>query len=241
MSYGGYQDQGNPYGAPYNSASNTEAGYGRAQEQHELQNYQPGQYESYGQQQQPQQSYTEPAASGGYGGYNAPAASGANNFFDRRTQVGGQIEELDREIQEISNKQRQALDSTNPEREQREIQEQIQRFRLTAQEIRSQLQTLMNEAGEDQTKSQHVKALMTSFRSRHAQLQSLESSYNQQVRTQMARQYQIVNPNVTEEEARNAVQDQSFAQGGIFQQAVRISLENIMEGSLTSPALLAPG
>ncbi|KAH8911837.1 t-SNARE [Coniochaeta sp. PMI_546] len=226
MSYGGYQDQGNPYGTPYTSSPNTEAGYGRGQEQHELQNYQPGQYESYGQ----QQSQNAPPASGGYGDYSTPAAQdgygGGGNFFDRRTQVSGQIDELDREIEDISDKQGQALQSTNPEREQQQIQEMIQRFRLTASGIRSQIQSLKNEAGADQAKLQHVNLLMNNFRSRYDRLLQLESNYNQQVRTQMARQYQIVNPNATPEEARDAVADQSFQDGGIFQQALRTERTN---------------
>ncbi|KAJ9141614.1 t-SNARE [Coniochaeta hoffmannii] len=229
MSYGGYQDQGNPYGNPYTSASNTEAGYGRGQqgqqEQHELQTYQPGQYESYGQ----QQSYNNaPAASGAYGDYSSPAPAGqdgygggGNDFYNKREQIGRQIEELDREIEQISNKQEQALQSTNPESEQQQIQLMIQRFRMTAQGIRSQLQSLKNEAGADKAKQNHIDLLMRNFRSRHERLLQLESNYNQQVRAQMARQYRVVNPDATEEEARNAVADQSFEQGGIFQQALR--------------------
>lgn len=224
MSYGGYQDQGNPYGNPYTSASNAGTGYGHGQEQHELQTYQPGQYESYGQ--QPGQN--APATSGAYGDYSAPATNsgygGGGNFFEMRTQVGAQVEALDREIEDISDKQGQALQSTNPEREQQQIQEMLQRFRLTASNVRSQIQSLKNEAGADQSKQQHVNLLMNEFKSRYDRLLQLESSYNQQVRSQMARQYQIVNPNATEAEAFEAVADQSFEQGGIFQQAVISSL-----------------
>ncbi|OIW23621.1 t-SNARE [Coniochaeta ligniaria NRRL 30616] len=224
MSYGGYQDQGNPYGTPYNSASNTEAGYGRGQEQHELQNYQPGQYESYGQ----QQSHNAPAASGGYGDYSTPAASNgaANSFFGRRDYINEQIRELDGELVGISEKQDNALGSTTPEREQQQIQEMIQRFKMTASGIRSQIQSLKNEAGADKAQEQHVDLLMKNFKSKYDRLLQLESSYNQKVRTQMARQYQIVNPDASLEEALGAVQDQSFQDGGVFAQAIRSERTN---------------
>jgi syntaxin 1B/2/3 len=230
MSYGGYQDQGNPYGTPYNAASNTEAGYGRGQqEQHELQTYQPGQYESYGQQ---QPSNNAPAASGQYGDYSAPAPApavhdgyrgGGNDFFSKRERIGREIEQLDRDIGDISKRQEQALRSTNPEREQQQIQEMIQRFRMTAQDLRSQLQALTNEAGADKGKQTHVNSLKDSLKSRMRGMMELETSYNQQVREQMARQFLIVNPDATPEQARDAVADQSFNEGGIFQQAVRIT------------------
>ncbi|KAB5525730.1 t-SNARE [Coniochaeta sp. 2T2.1] len=230
MSYGGYKDQGNPYGnpSPYNSASNTEAGYGQGgQEQHELQTYQPGQYESYGQQQQPQSYNNAPASNTQYGDFSAPsAAAEPQSFFQRRTDVGRRIEELDREIGEIRSLQHAALGSTNPDREQAQVEEQVQRFRLTAQDVRAQIQALKNEAGADQTKVQHVNLLMKDFRSRYDTLLQLESNFNRSLRGQMERQYRAVNPDASEEEIQAVVQGRTAADGGIFQQALLNSRTN---------------
>lgn len=228
MSYGGYQDQGNPYGNPYTSASNTEAGHGRGrqEEQHELQTYQPGRYESYGQ----QQSYSNaPAASQAYGDYSAPAPAArdgygaGSDFFSNRARIAQQIEQLDHDLNDMSTLQEEARQSMDPTREQQQIRELTQRFRMTAQAIRSELQTLTNEAGTDRGKQSHVNSLKESLKAKVNRMLQAESSYNEHVRREMARQYQIVNPGVSDEEARAAVADQSFESGGIFQQAVCIA------------------
>lgn len=215
MSYGGYQDQGNPYGNPYTSASNTEAGYGRGQEQHELQNYQPGQYESYGQ----QQSYNAPAAQGGYGDYSAPTPSngGANSFFERRAATYQQIQALDGEIAKISDSQNAVLASTDPTRPQQQLDSVVGQFRLTLTHIGDELRELKALASND-TEMKHVTALRDAFKEKTARWQQLDSQYRQQTAAQISRQIRIVNPDATDGEIRSIVE--SGNDEGVFQQAV---------------------
>jgi syntaxin 1B/2/3 len=209
MSYGGYKDQGNPYGNPYTSASNTEAGYGQGQEQHEMQTYtQQGQYG--------EQQYNTLES------YNAPPAD-LQDFLRRRNGVAEQISKLGGETDSISTKQREALRSASPEHLQQEVQEMIQRFRLTASNIRSQIQALNDEATREgnETKVQHVNILFGDFKNKLSALQQAESGYNQDLRQRMMREYRIVHPNAPDEEAMRAVSDQaSYGEGGVFTQAV---------------------
>lgn len=206
------------YGNPYANAPSAEAG------QHEMQNYaQPYAQESnpYAQDgtqnYQQQQSYDAPG--GAYGGYGG--GEQRNDFFSKVTRSKEQIDGLDNEISRIDQKQNQALSSTNPTYDQQEVQELIQAFRMNCSNIRAQLQELKNEAGTNANKNDRVRLLMDAFKEKHRRLFEQEQRYQQGVRAAMERQYQIVNPGATPEEARQAVQDNDFnSQGGLFQQAV---------------------
>jgi len=233
MSYGGYQDQGNPYGNPYTSASNTEAGYGRGQqgqqEQHELQTYQPGQYESYGQ----QQSYNNaPATSGAYGDYSAPApagqdgygapAGGAQSFFQRRQAIYAELEQLDGQIEDISRRQTAVFNNPDPGRAEQQLDSEVQQFRLTLTHIGDELRELKRLAT-NEAELKHVAALRDSFKEKTTRWQQQDSRYRQQQAHQIARQARVVNPDVTDEEIRSIME--SGNEGGVFQQAVSRLLE----------------
>jgi syntaxin 1B/2/3 len=227
MSYGGYQDQGNPYGTPYNSASNTEAGYGRGQqEQHELQTYQPGQYESYGQQ---QSHNNAPAASGRYDDYSTPAppaaqdghgavgGGGAGNFFSRRDAIDKQLEALDKQINDLGTRQGMVFRSADPSRADQQLDGEVQQLRLTLTHIGDELRELKALA-RSPAELRHVAALRDSFKERTTRWQQQDSSYRQQQADQIARQARVVNPDVTEDEIRSILE--SGNEGGVFQQAV---------------------
>jgi syntaxin 1B/2/3 len=227
------------YSNPYANAPGAEAGYGHGREQHEMQNYaQPYAQESnpYAQETTPYSqggnpyaqddtdNYQQPQAHDAPGGANQGYGGGehGNDFFSKLTHARGQIGELDNEIFYIDQKQKEALSSTNPARDQQEVEQMIQTFKMKCSDIRAQLQALKNEAGSDRSKAQHVNTSMGDFKRKYQRLLEQERKYQQDVRTAMERQYLIVNQDATPEEARRAVEETDFnSQGGLFQQAVR--------------------
>lgn len=222
MSYGGYQDQGNPYGNPYTSAPNAETGYGRGQEQHELQTYQPGQYESYGQQQ-----YNAPATSGRYGDFSAPApvpepaptASNGetNRFFQRRSDAYKQIQALDQKIADITGAQNAVLSDMDQTRAQQYLDSLVGDFRLTLTHIGDELREL-KALSRSEPELKHVAALRDSFKEKTTRWQQLDAQYRQRSAAQIGRQARIVNPDVTDDEIRSIMENGN--EEGVFQQAL---------------------
>ncbi|RKU44435.1 hypothetical protein DL546_007360 [Coniochaeta pulveracea] len=239
------------YGNPYASAPNAEAGYGRGQEQHEMQNYaQPYAQESnpYAQETTPysqdgsspyaqagnpyaqdntntngqQQSYGAPA--GGYQAYGGGAQK--NDFYTKVSESRNRIDQLREDLDQMDSKMNKAVVSTEPARDQQEVHQAVERFRLTCASIRAQLQELKNEADADARsgnngKSRQITPLWNAFQEKHRAFLDRERKYRNDISEAMVRQYQIVNQDATPEEARRAVEETDFnRQGGLFQQAL---------------------
>lgn len=189
MSYGGSADQGSSYA----NASNTEAGYSRGQEQHEMQNY-----SQLGQQQSTSDYPRDP-------------------FWDLRSSIGQQVEALDNDIRQIAQKQNQVLNSTNPAQDQQQLDDLVSRFRLSSSNILSQIHELKDLAN-SQDKVKQFNTLRTNFKHKVGGLNELEKGFRESSAMQFGRQYRIANPEASDAEVADALE--SGVNEGIFQQAV---------------------
>jgi syntaxin 1B/2/3 len=124
-----------------------------------------------------------------------------------------------------------ALSSTNPNSQAQHQLDQV--LALTQQNsttIREQIQGLKHDAESTpdsglgnsafQRKKRQVESLTADFKREVQTLLQERQNYDSLCRDQIARQYRIVNPSATDEEARSAA-DRNLQEDGIFQTAVR--------------------
>ncbi|KAJ9156297.1 Syntaxin-like protein psy1 [Pleurostoma richardsiae] len=204
-------NQYNQYsGNPYQDGPSQEGGYGYGnpygEEQHEMQ--------PYGE--QPQQ----PAAAA------APAAHvlTQQDFLARVSHVRNEIRSLTADVQQIAGLHQRALAGSDPAAQQ-QLDALVASTQLKNTSIRDQLRTLQHDAerttdGSAGLKQRQFSALNNDFKKELQGYLQEEQQYKERYRDQIARQYRIVNPDATEEQVREAA-DQDWGNEGIFQTALR--------------------
>lgn len=205
------QYQSNPYSQPYSQAPAAEAGYGYGgnagygQESHEMQ--------PYGQQQQ------APAASAG------ASVMSQQDFLARVSHVRSEIRTMTSDIQSIGQLHQRSL-AEDAGSSSSQLENLVSQTQLRNTSIRDQLRSLERDANRTSDPASHglkkrqFDALSGEFRRELQGFLSEESQFQQRYRDQISRQYRIVNPDASEEEVRQAAQ-QDWGNEGIFQTALR--------------------
>lgn len=171
-----------------------------------------------------QQPYDAPA--GGHPAYGGGEQK--NDFLIKVSQLRSEIEALEGDLGQMQDKMNKASTSTDPARDQQEVHQAVERFRMTCASIRAQLQELKNEADAEARsgnngKSRQITPLWNAFQGKHKDFRNKEKEYRGRITEAMVRQYQIVNQDASLQEAEQAVQETDFnRQGGLFQQAVSL-------------------
>lgn len=212
---------------PYNQGPSAEGGYGGGYgqpEQHEMQSYGQPYGQPYGAQQN--QPYDPPPQLYGQqqSGADAPVLS-QNEFLQRVSSIRQEIQTLTASIREIEILHSRVL------REGSEVQAkldaEVAKSQLTNTSIRGQIQSLKKDTerttpqhGTFALKKRQFESLNNDFKQTIQKFLQEEQQHREEYREQIARQYQIVNPQATEEECRQAA-DVDWGNEGIFQQALR--------------------
>jgi syntaxin 1B/2/3 len=102
----------------------------------------------------------------------------------------------------------------------------VTQTQVKTRQIRDQIKSLELDAlktqdGSKSLKARQAKQLKTEFERALSDYRQEEVSYSQRYRDQIARQYRIVNPEATEEQVNEAV-NQDWGNEGVFQTAVSI-------------------
>jgi syntaxin 1B/2/3 len=148
-----------------------------------------------------------------------------NDFLQQVQNTRTEIRSLASNVQQIANLHQRALASANSNGA---LQQQLDQLIAAAQQknstIRADIQSLkVDTESSDQTtfalKRGQVESLTADFKKEVQRYLSEEQNYKSLCRDQIARQYRIVNPDATEEEARGAA-DQDWRNEGVFQTAV---------------------
>ncbi|KAF2666728.1 t-SNARE [Microthyrium microscopicum] len=148
-------------------------------------------------------------------GYGGPQASGGNDMLEQCTLIDSSIGELDSRLSTFKALQSRILsDRASITELDGASSELMSSYRSLAQRMKKIKSN--PESGSPRNAPQvgrvdrRLKTAMTDF-------QRLESDFRAQMRDQQARQYRIVNPNATEQEVQQAVEDPNAQ---IFQQAL---------------------
>jgi syntaxin 1B/2/3 len=166
-------------------------------------------------------------------GQGGPSALELSDFLARVDNTRIEIRNLAADIQHISNLQQRTLSSTNPNSQ---AQHQLDQVLALAQQksttIREQIQSLKHDTENTpdsgfgnsafRSKKGQVESLTAEFKREVQNLLRERQNYDSLCRDQIARQYRIVNPNATEEEAQSAA-DRNLYEDGIFQTSVCLS------------------
>jgi len=163
-------------------------------------------------------------------GQGAHPALELSDFLARVDSTRIEIRNLAADIQHIANLHQRALSSTSINSQ---AQQQLDQVVALAQQknatIRDQIQTLKLDAESTpdsglgnsafRRKKGQVESLTADFKKEVRNLLQEQQRYDSLCRDQIARQYRIVNPDATEEEAQSAA-DRNLGEDGIFQTAV---------------------
>jgi len=218
MSYTQYQQYG---GNPYDNGPEAEAGAGQGDGQNYLSQSQTGL--------QPQESnYSQPSQYSNTGITAAPAATSTlltqQAFLERVDYAKGEIRSLSSNIQEIASLHQRALSSPDTNSA-AQLETLVTQTQVKTRQIRDQIKSLELDAlktqdGSKSLKARQAKQLKTEFERALSDYRQEEVSYSQRYRDQIARQYRIVNPEATEEQVNEAV-NQDWGNEGVFQTALK--------------------
>lgn len=148
------------------------------------------------------------------------------DFLQRVSLLRDQINTVRRNVDAIKTLHSRMLDGPNNGGPiAAELNAQVNNTRELNQGIRDQLKFLATDAnrtrdGSKNLKEQQVNTLKNNFETELRNYQTAESSYRQNYRDQIARQYRIVNPDASESEVRQAA-EADWGNEGVFQTAVR--------------------
>lgn len=146
-------------------------------------------------------------------------------FLERVDYAKREIRTLTSNIQEIASLHQRELSSPDS-RSSAQLENLVTQTQLKNTQIRDQIKYLELDAvkTQDSTKSmkaRQAKQLKTDFEKTLEEYRSEELGYRQRYREQIARQYRIVNPEATDQEAEEAA-ELDWGSEGVFQTAVSI-------------------
>lgn len=162
-----------------------------------------------------------------YGQAAAPAPSvlSMQDFLQRVEYVRGEIGYLHGDVGQIEALHQRALASTGDGAQvSQQLEQLVASTQLRNTAIRDQIKALNSDRvrttdGSRGAKDRQVDALKAAFEKELDEYRRREQDYSKRYREQIARQYRIVNPDASEEEVRQAT-DEDWGNEGIFQQAV---------------------
>ena len=150
------------------------------------------------------------------------------NVLDECRRINEGTEEIEKSLGRLENAQRRALNDTVTDRSSPAIRE----IDMLNAEIMSQYRTLLDKmkkvkqipgAGND-LNQKHVGLADRKLQNSRQRFMQVESAYQKRMREQTERQYRTVNPQATEEEIRQAVEDPNQQ---VFAQAVRAQCHTV--------------
>ncbi|KAL9088591.1 MAG: hypothetical protein Q9165_006111 [Trypethelium subeluteriae] len=212
--------QSNPYG------SNTGSGYGASN---------PYGHDSYGEQAGYQQGYAQTsdgAAQRPPGG--APTIMSTPDFLTRVKAVNSDIDSLTGQISQIGSVHQRLLSSPESQGSS-QLEHLVSQTQILNTQIKDNIKRLEEDAarsGNNDTKNSQIRTLKNNFKRQLEEYQKEEQVYRQRYQDQIERQYRIVNPEATDEEAKEAAQA-NWGDEGVFQTAVRTTLILTIVHSLT--------
>lgn len=174
--------------------------------------------------------------------YPAPAGGflSQQDFLSRVSRVRAEIRSLTTQVQQISTLHQQALAGSD-DSVQRRLDDQVAATQQQTNAIRDQIHQLKKDVEDTPAnhpsgpmKKKQWETLNADFKRETQGYLQEEQDYSQRYRDQIARQYRIVNPDATEQEVRDAA-NQDWGNEGVFQTAVRTCL--LM--SRSSPAVIS--
>jgi syntaxin 1B/2/3 len=154
------------------------------------------------------------------------------DFLQRVSLLRDEINSLAKNVQHIATLHHRALSENEGGSSSRQLEGLVAETQALNQGIRTQLKFLATDAnrttdGSKNLKEQQVNTIKNNFERELHNYQNEESSYRQQYRDQIARQYRIVNPNASEDEVRQAT-EADWGNEGVFQTAVRCIAESFL-------------
>ncbi|KIW01501.1 uncharacterized protein PV09_06980 [Verruconis gallopava] len=224
MSYGGYNQggygQSNPY-AQQNSYGN-QGGYGGGYNDNvEMQQYnQPAPGGRYG---GGLPSGPRPGGAGGYNGgyegagYDNQGGNVGGNLLNQCRDIDQAIDDLQRRVQDLQGLHTRVLnDRASNDEVDRQNSEVMAAFRNLGERLKKIKSK--PESGSP-TNAPQVGRVDRKLKKAINDFQRVESDFRKQMQDAQIRQFKVVNPNATEMEARQAIEDPNF-EGGVFQQAL---------------------
>jgi syntaxin 1B/2/3 len=148
------------------------------------------------------------------------------DYLARVQHARNEIRSLTADIQSIAGLHQRALTGSDPAA-QAQLDNLVQNTQLKNTSIRNQIHNLKADAdrtadGTKGLKTRQFDALNNDFKKELQSYLHEEQQYKERYRDQIARQYRIVNPEASEDEVRQAA-DQDWGNEGVFQQAVRLT------------------
>lgn len=163
-------------------------------------------------------------------------------FLDRISGLKSRIHTLSSTIQSIASHHQRLLSSPDAAASYR-LEALVTDAQVSNTQIKDEIKFLERDAardGQNAVKLTQINAVKLSFKTQLEKFYSEESDYRKRYRDAVARQYQVVNPNATEEEVQEAA-NADWGEGGVFAQAVSfVSSISSMSSTNYSKAEIQP-
>ena len=152
----------------------------------------------------------------------APTVMSTPDFLTRVKAVNSDIDSLTGQISQIGSVHQRLLSSPETQGSS-QLEHLVSQTQILNTQIKDNIKRLEEDAarsGQNDTKNSQIRTLKNNFKRQLEEYQKEEQAYRQRYRDQIERQYRIVNPEATDDEAREAA-DANWGDEGVFQTAVR--------------------